>query len=1090
MMSHDQRRASDVLTAARPNGRGSNKPTTSILGHKRTGSGRIESKENYAGARDIRASPTFSEASSRQSQSPYSPALHPAARDHRNSAPIASLGDLGSPRDTRIPRPKTTAPNLSTTNPRRTPQMQSPSGPSRNVRQPIGLKAAFKLAEEQEARERSGSDEDGTINLRQAFNMANAEANHLALGSPSPAPRSYRRRESEDLRSNQFFGSGGPSMDLGLQLKKFDRNHQLGNAGASGAGAFTTKGRVGPKVAETANTLAEKASNSSLGSSPENRRTSQPNLDPGKQKQPASGMVDWENAGRDSLLPSVEFAPLPPVEFDGDVDLKGSPDAKPSAFSPEKSFNWHLDADFTAGDLQVSNSPRIKLANSSTAFGDPSTSESRRSNDRLKQIKALEIEAANAIISDEEASSIAKRGNSRLDEIRAREMEATSPRALAQSRLDEIRAQNSEARSRSQSPEEARTSSKPGSRSKSASPANDQAEKMTHGSVSPFIDRPSSGTPLSSLRNSYHEPLDGLEKGKDTASQDQPKGLPGDDSYDLLRRLARATSSSPSPNASPKLSGPIAKVEAGSTRTSEERDNSRPLLTRQDRRPRDLGAKSSRDRLTVGFAHLRKEQSSDSLEEKRRSLASSEPDPTARIEAEMKLFALGDNYSEKGSTRAPSPGLSEKSEPIEEQTPRPQRNIVDPLSQPTPRVTGAYVETPMTVKAERDSDWVDLEPDKQTSSSSGVLSGFRRWTGASTGRSEVPQVKREGSNASETMIKASGRSSVPAARRTRSVSRRRRPLVNTAKIPTVKDDLRAILRQHQIDDSTLDDFDGFLLDQDIDHEELEKIVDDTVTKLEEDLNVPGLTDHERELQAYDRMSKTLKTGLLGIRSAKQGIERLEDKVAHSEKKDPLIPVLADLGLSSSSPIPLFHPQLGDSTTHIYVPPLYRRHPFRFTPLGLLTLILSIWYTVECIFCSLYVDPYDCADPKLPCDWSPNEPYYPYAAPFMLDEWITGGKGRALAWRVGEDLGDIVSEVVDWATGHDFTQEDELYMDVWQRKRHRRRLKKWGLVRTWIEPIEFRDKFRAWREAWSVRQRALETGEPVWGDESMSADERL
>jgi hypothetical protein len=1006
----------------------------------------------------------------------YTPAGHPPSATHRASASASSLRGPLSPHVSSIPRPKTTAPILGTTNGRRTPSVQSPNGASPRVRQPMGLKAAFQLAEEQEARERS--DEDASINLRQAFNLANAEANRIALGSPSPAPRSYRRRESVDNKSNHYFGTGRDN-DLGRQLQKFDRNHQLDSGGGPLDGLFVTKPRVGPKVAETAHTLARKASNSSLEGSPDRRRSNQR---PANSTKAPIDTTDWETASRNSALPSADFAPLPPVEFDPAHDSENSPVFKPTNLSPEKSYNWHLDADFTAGDLQVSDSPRIKLDKNKTsgAGGSPGSNSSpfRRSNDKLEQIRELEIEAANADISDHEL--VPRRPLTRLDEIRAREMEAHSPRALAESRLDEIRAQNAEARSHSQSPENPKSSR----HSQWGSSSSPNAEKGIKSSKTvtaspPKIDRISPDLLAVTSKSAgdakpsewANKPLERLKESSDG------------DSYDLLRRLARATSQSPPPKEVSKPTNTQPKEDVGSRPSSEESQKSRPS---ESKPPRDLSAKSSKDRLVFSLLPgLRRAFSSDSLHDKRRSLVNSESDPTDRIEAEMKLFAPQDNYSEKSSTRATSPGLSEKSEPTELETPRP-KTIVDALTQPTPRVVGAYVDTPATVKTiktvkvEKDDDWVDVEVESQAAKAAiPTRSSTKRGKQA-----QEPKHKREGSDTSEKSTKASGK---PIRRRSRSLPGRRRPLINTAKIPTVKEDLRAILARNDIDDSTLDDFDGLLDQQEITDEELERAMDDAMLKLEEDLNAPGLTDRERELQTFDRMSKSLRTGLLGIRSAKQGIERLEGKVAKNEPKD-ASQVLADLGSLSGSSIPMPRPQL-DSVTYLYLPLLYRRQPrFKLTPFGILSLVLAVWYIVESVFCYLYVEPYECP-PNLTCDWSPHEPYYPYATPFMLDEWATGGKGRSAAWRVGEELGDLVAEVSDWVTGSDFRKRDEMYMNVWQRKRHRRRLEKQGLIR-WIEPVEFKEKFKSWRDSWDARQTAIDNGEPEWGDEAMGADERI
>ncbi|KAK9421704.1 hypothetical protein SUNI508_05634 [Seiridium unicorne] len=1082
MTSYDQRNASGGRASPRPNGGGSRIPSKSILGHKRTGSGRIEPKENVPEEGSAFSSPDLSGGSGGKFQPTYSPIARPLSRVHRNNTAGAAAQETESPRDTKIPQPKTTVPNPERTNGQHTPgsPMPSPNNPVRRIRQPLGLKAAFKLAEAQEARERSGSSSSsGSIDLKQAFRMANAEANRVAVGSPSPAPRSYRRRESMDTRSNQYFGSPD-NADLGQRLQQFDRHHSLSNNSGPLDGLFTTRGRVGPKVAETATTLARKASNGSLENSPERRRNSL--ASPEASKKTDAEKLNWNAVQRNSLLPSFQFAPLPPMEIDNENEnenLDSSPIIGPTYPSPEKSYNWHLDADFTAGDLQVSDSPRIRLGRHDDDVGASpvvNVPQIRRSNDKLDRIRELEIEAANADIPDDESSSLLRRTNHKLDEIRAREMVASSPRVLAKSRLDEIRAKNAEARSRSTSPEEARTSSKESPREEELNPSNDPSHRQNR--TSPPPSAPVFGMSITDgLQDSNREGAMGQRTKESVAPErSQPPVL--DDSYDLLRRLARATSSSPSPQNSPQLPERQIPMTSTTDKTSEEKENNRPPLAREERQPRDMRAKNSRDRLTVGFTGLHKVPSSDSVGNKRQSLVNSESDPTDRIEAEMKLFAPTDNYSEKGSVRGPSPGLSEKSESIDEETPKPKKRM-DPLSLPTPRVTGAYVETPATVKVERGDEWVDVESDTPAPQ--------RASLGKKAEESGEPKVKDEGVKNSGKEAKSSGKTMRASGHRTKTQSKRHKPPVNTANIPTAKEDLRAIIQQHGIDESTLEDFDGLLDDKDIDSGELKKLVDVAVLKIEEDMKTPGLTDRERELQAYDRMSKSLKTGLQGIRSAKQGIERLEDKVAHSEHKR--LPTQFDVDLGNSALFPV-GPPLHDQHVYMAWPMLYHRQPrFKLTPLGIIALILATWYAIESAFCFLYVDTYQC--PRgMTCDWSPNEPYFPYAAPFMLDEWTTGGKGRALAWRVGDEVGDIAAEVADWVTGHDFTKDEVMYMNVWQRKRQKRRLHRRGLHWKWIEPAQFKHKFQAWRDSWNERQRAMEEGEPIWGDESMSADERL
>ncbi|KAH6648422.1 hypothetical protein BKA67DRAFT_574753 [Truncatella angustata] len=1086
MMSYDQRRPSDVLSSARPNGGRGRMPSNSILGHKRTSSGRMESKENIDGVDSQFSpftSPELSEGSGRKIRPTFSPVARPISAMQRTGNSVPNLRESDSPHDTKIPRPNTTAPNYESLSARGSPgsPMPASNGNARRIRQPLGLKAAFKLAEAQDARERSGSSSsNGSIDLKRAFEMANAEANRVAVGSPSPAPRSYRRRESTDTRSNQYFGSP-VNVDLGQRLQQFDQNHQLSNNGGPLDGIFATKGRTGPNATESTNTLAKKAGNSSSGSTSEYRKGSAPSQDGAGRN--SAERTKWDAVGRNSVLPSIEFAPLPPVDMGSEDEdlLVSSPAARPSNLSPEKSYAWDLDADFTAGDLQVSDSPRIKLGRNSIATGGSPAAkspESRKPNEKLSRIRELEHEAANANIPEDESSVGPKRTNPRLDEIRAREMVARSPRAVAESRLEEIRAKNAEARSRSTSPEEARRLTSQSLRNHPQSPLLGNISTKANGS--PQLGERISGTPITVFRNSSNDSLESRPR-EEAISSYPPQVSAYDDSYDLLRRLALATSPRQSPKNSPESEERKLPSNTNSTRISVTQNSNGPEVHREELMSKGSRARISRDQLAVGFSGLPKRSSNNSYDDKRQSLVNSETDPLDRIEAEMKLFALGDKDSEKASTRAPSPGLSEKSEPIEEETPKQKR--IDPLSLPTPRVSGAYVMTPATVKVkrERDDDWVDVESDNSTPANSIPKQQATGYQGS--------KVEQEAYELSDKVTKSTGKLSAPV-RRPKRRPKQHQPLINTASIPTVKDDLRAILRQHHIDDSTLDDFDGLLDDQDIDAKELEKIVDDTVLKIEEDMKAAGLTDQERELQAYDRMSKSLKTGLLGIRSAKQGIERLEDKVIHSDHTDFDAQIDAELQKLSRSTSPSTHKPFRTESVGITWPKLFSRQPrFRLTPLGILTMAIAIWYVIEATFCSRYVNHYEC--PRgMTCDWSPNEPYFPYAAPFMLDEWATGGKGRALVWRIGDAVGDVRSEVSDWLTGHDFTKDEVMYMNIWERKRHRRRLHRRGIYWKWSEPAQFRHKFQAWRNSWKERQRAIEDGEPIWIDESMSADERL
>ncbi|OTA56523.1 hypothetical protein K449DRAFT_387560 [Hypoxylon sp. EC38] len=980
-----------------------------------------------------------------------------------------------SPRETRIPLPKTTGSIPPSPNQQNKLQsnLRNKSGHSQtqslDMRQPMSFKSAFALAQKQEVDDQF----DDTFSIKHAFNMASAEMNGRIDGSPSPAPRSMRRQSYSAIP--QRTSTSGPNSDLGQHLRQFDRNHQLGTGKGPLNGLFS-RTRIGPKVSETANVLVKKASDGDLGGSPARRRSSQQEI--GLRKETFDAPV-----------------PIPSIEYESTSDDRNnrvSPTKRPIHPSPEKSYNWELDADFTAGDLQISDSPRIRTSQfngkSSRRTSSPTSSpvdgtpNMRRSNNRLDLIRQKEIEAANAVLPEEEISST-RPTSSRLAEIRAREMVALSKRAVATSRLDEIRIKNSEARS--ESPETGRNSNREELRGSSLQLENERAKTPENKAVSETRNG-TSDTPPTVVRSASDHQIGELSKekidGSKAVSDKKSAQLARNDPHDLLQRLARATSTSPSTE---KTTQEVVADEPPPKENSGSREESRTRLTREERKPRNLEVKSSRERPTVGFAGLRRDLSSDSMKEKRASLPGSEADPLDRIEGELRLFAPLDNYSEKGSVRAPSPVPSEPAE----ETPRP--NKVDPLTQPTPRVTGAYVETPATIKVKRESHSGD-------SKASGVSNQIPEKIPELHSENSSKSLKEENVKQEDSDAKASRRASMPrsssvptATRRGRSTSRRRRPLrplINTAKPPSVKDDIRAILRMNDIDDSTLEDFDSILADHEINDEELQQMVNDTMNKIDDDLDFPGLSEQEREFEVYDRMSKSLKTGLLGIRSAKKGIERLEDKVMHIEQKADQ----AHTDLNASSSKSETHTPINPSNSGpilVAMPALYRKSPkFRPTKLGILALAVFIWYILESIFCNLYTTEYNCT-PQLPCVWSPNEPYFPYAMPFMLDEWTTGGKGRALTWKIGEEIGDVFADVSDWVMNRDLTQYDEKYMNVWERKRHRRRLRKHGLIPKWVPPPDYKPRFAEWNAARLAREAAEENGYEG-EDETMSADEML
>ena len=511
----------------------------------------------------------------------------------------------------------------------------------------------------------------------------------------------------------------------------------------------------------------------------------------------------------------------------------------------------------------------------------------------------------------------------------------------------------------------------------------------------------------------------------------------------------------------------------------------------------------------------------ESGSEKRSSIAHSDSDPTERIEREMQLFAPTDNYSERGSLRAPSPE-EEDDDDVDgvEETPRPVR--VDPMTLPTPRVTGAFVETPLTIKLEKlGGSIVDMAP-KTGHQERGTTVTNELDIGASIPDAEAISmakatllrgrkaglVSRNPRNTLSARGERAGSrsSSLATHRRARSASRARTPLLNSARPPTVHDDLLQIKQANQYDDSTLDDLADMLSGQD----GAAGAWTGRQIKVEQDTR--NISEAQRELEVYDRMSKSLETGLLGIRSAKQGIERLEGKVSHAEGKEAKeareikgaqvkvehsIPHIAH-GAGKSAACPACQTQAHDdgaSYIQLPLPSLWHRQPrFRFTLLGLLLFLLSSWYLAETAVCAKYCKPQVCYAGQ-PCVWSPVDPTWGNSIPVKLDQWLTGGHGRDYVRRVRPDVEDWVADVWDVATGTDLEDVDISHLSWEQKRQHRRRLMKRELARSRAAPVapENKAKYKAWKEARLAKERAegaAQMGYAVDQDESMARDEAV
>lgn len=796
--------------------------------------------------------------------------------------------------------------------------------------------------------------------------------------------------------------------------------------------------------------------------------------------------------------------------------------------SPNKSYAWQVDEDFTAGDLQVSNSPPL-------SFG--------RANTKLDEIRKLEIDAEldHPI---ENHRFVPQRTNTKLDEIVQREKDAERrypiPKIEEPSAepVDELSTSAERRRPLSTSntakgggeplrslgieylPEKVQPSTRlketiEQQTSRSFPPRAEPKDSLerSHQTGARLSPEPRAqplkhdytglngekipNTPVTIYRKqSPTQPSDeqnGLNPSTTSTSVHPVMGVPRakEDSHDLLRRLARASSNSPVP--SPVEEGAVDKAQEEDvgapsnprgSETAVEGVNVTDKTTESDQRfPSSLGISKSNalTKPTVGFAGISRSPSTKSVSSTQ-SRASA--DPTARIEGEMKLFALMDNMSERGSVRAPSPRPDVDSESEDDggradETPRAPTKF-DPLSMPTPKVTGAYVETPVTVKTEP----VQIKEDPVVSTQEPEKKARRQTRDTSTSPRSSKSDGQRGNVRSNSISKL---------RRSRSTPRKRSPLKNSVKPPTVEDDLKQIHLSNNIDESTTDDFDDFVLAS-RNPDEAEHNLGNGVSDSDDMDNLA----QDKELMRMIHMGKALNPVLASIRQAKKGIGRLEDRVAQSEHKDEATGHTATglhnheaHGLSCSQCAATQQSNSLLAYVPLPVPLFWRTQPkFRLTWLGTLLLLLASWYVLENAFYERWGRQYVCYRGS-PCNWSPEQPDYGYAVPVKLDEWLTGGMLRPHAAYWLQEASDLYADFDDWWTGLDLRDVNfGAISDPVKREQYFRRIDKKGLRPAWKPRPAYRAMFEALEREALAEEEAEDRGEVHYGLRGNLVDERM
>ncbi|KAM3509235.1 hypothetical protein MY11210_006418 [Beauveria gryllotalpidicola] len=835
-------------------------------------------------------------------------------------------------------------------------------------------------------------------------------------------------------------------------------------------------------------------------------------------------------------------APLPPME-------NVAPELEAS---PEKSYAWQVDEDFTAGDLQVSDSPRIRVNKPITKSRSESPRKGNTPNTKLEEIRARELGLTPNVAStrkltkpnddpssekESEKQALLERGFSRtrggltkLDNIKQLETQGLSKRAVAQVKLEEIKEYN--AMTRSVSPDAPRRQwigreAADIPRSKSAfEPAGWQVSDIPVTIYKSEAERVADDVRRPAAKKAEEKRKEAEQRTMTTNSQNRGANRLSPDKHDksrdLLRKLARVTSASPAAPDRRRDDDPEANASAPPTKPEAPRASSlkRSALADSSRRRTSITSSnatksaSSLDRPTVGFAGLARSRSSDSRKSKRSSVHS-EQDPTDRIEAEEQLFAPLDNYSEPGSVRAPSPGIEDDA------TPKPATKH-QVLSMPTPRAPGAFVDTPITIKKE---DREELRPSSRRRVSLEESPDIKPDTVPRNGKRDLAWRNKDVDTASDP---GAGEEKPTRPARSRSLPRRR-PLTNSAKLPSVRDDMHELQQLNNIDDGTLDYLEDILQGKKTTSEKLDELlkelpaVADVVAKIKSEPESSSVDENrlDDELSHYEALSASVERDL-GVHSSgktKPGVpsrikspqqddaatrkeHQLDDKRSEVEKQ-----LTVDKQLNGKrteteklpnhekhtetethtmdekhrKDCPLCAAQPATRTIaylHFPFPRLFHLVPRpRLTLLGLFLCLSALWFAAESVMCEIYCRPATCSALE-PCVWSFDDPAgFGTALPVKLDQWTTGGWGAG-AWTV---LRDDVADVLDMMRGVDAADVER--MTPAQRRRYRRRVSRrmdnkagWGQ--------EQREKADAWRrERMEMERGFLDEG-------SVGEDERV
>lgn len=861
---------------------------------------------------------------------------------------------------------------------------------------PTSLKAAWEraLREEEDERKAVGlGSPSPAARPRTANRLADQRrvdgirsGRSLDLRRPSAIPRPQSVRDDTTEESGSFTGSlgeDGEEDELDRKISQFARDEERAKRLVQGRELFSRQA-AGLREAETGQALQRTTSGSNenepgvrIPAQWGRRARKSDNKWLQRIVSPDSSVevdvptrntgggprgVDWAEAAANT--------PIPTIEGEGPGQQLTPPQSRPTSVqprtaSPERSQLWDADLDFTAGSVMESNSPQLRIR------------------------------------------------NSKIDDIRAREIEAMSKHAVANARLVEIRERLSE--DRSVSPELLKATANENSRIPSSTVRKPAFQRKSAESFEVADKSAKSLEPGPAMERLFGE-IQGTKSQPEQAPVDLPK---------VVKRDRRARSiegpmvarKSPSPSQQEQqehlhertileeegepIPGTPITIFRNADRASQEDDHEREdsydtlrrlaAITRQSRvpkaiNPEDKGADKAQKQTIPAPTESKRHSRSNSTQK-------SDVDPEERIAAEKDLFEIPDNKSERNSMREPSPL---EDETAAEETPRPKPN---PLSMPTPVVTGAYIETPATTRQSKirpPSPKPETTREPAEKPKAGIKDFIR--SSRSSSRSQTDTSRRSSRdepsapNPLVERLKPAPRPSHP-----------RPPLINSAQPASAIADLMRIQRDAAIEDNTLDDF-ADLLAADTEGE----IDANSTTILQHALDLEkdekgrplSAAERERRMQEVqlDKMKRGLNHGLESIRNAKRGIEKLEHQVSSS----PVPPKATTHPRSASAEH--YKCSMCASGSNVYhlaipIPRLWfwdssRLLRVRFTWFGLAVALWLAWYIAETIT-------YDCiGKPEYSSDgnYDMYGPDWGWSLPRLADNW----SGGAVVWS-GEKL---------------------------------------------------------------------------------------